>query len=93
MVADPKTKPPHKPRAKDEPIPGITEIKLVMTVPPQKLIWPQGKRYPKKAVKITKINNTMPVRISGGCLIKEPDNQALCRWAKIKMKKKEDPLE
>lgn len=35
-----------------EPKYGIAENKLVITVAPQKDIWPHGKTYPKKAVAI-----------------------------------------
>jgi len=36
-------KPPHNHKDIDFPTIGIAENKLVMTVAPQKLIWPQGK--------------------------------------------------
>jgi len=35
--------PPHNHSTMLEPIKGIAENKLVITVAPQKLIWPQGK--------------------------------------------------
>lgn len=40
---------------------GIAESKLVMTVAPQKLIWPQGRTYPTKAVAITKTTKSTPM--------------------------------
>jgi hypothetical protein len=39
---------------------GIADIKLVITVAPQKLICPQGSTYPMKAVAIININITTP---------------------------------
>jgi hypothetical protein len=45
-------KPPHIHHAIYTPICGIAVTKLHITVTPQKLIWPQGKTYPKKAVAI-----------------------------------------
>jgi len=42
------------------PIPGMAVKRLVITVAPQKLICPQGKTYPIKAVAIIKINITTP---------------------------------
>jgi len=36
-------KPPHNKKIKSEPIKGIAANKLVITIAPQKLIWPQGK--------------------------------------------------
>lgn len=35
-----------------EPTIGIAENRLVITVAPQKDIWPQGSTYPKKAAAI-----------------------------------------
>jgi hypothetical protein len=57
-------KPPHTQYTNSSPINGITVIKLVMTVAAQKLIWPQGNTYPRKAVPIntryivTPVNHT-----------------------------------
>lgn len=42
-VALSTAKPPHNHSTSGEPIYGIAENKLVITVAPQKLIWPQGK--------------------------------------------------
>jgi len=47
-------KPPHTHWTRDVPRYGIAESKFVITVAPQKDIWPQGRTYPKKAVPITK---------------------------------------
>lgn len=44
--------PPQIQKVIVEPIYGIAEIKFVITVAPQKDIWPQGKIYPKNAVPI-----------------------------------------
>jgi len=44
----------------DSPIKGIAVAKLVITVAPQKLIWPHGKTYPIKAVAIIKKNKITP---------------------------------
>jgi len=43
------------------PIYGIVEIKLVITVAPQKDIWPQERTYPKKAVAIDSIKIEIPI--------------------------------
>jgi len=40
---------------------GMAENKLVMTVAPQKLIWPQGNTYPRNAAAITRIRRVTPV--------------------------------
>lgn len=40
---------------------GIAETKFVITVAPQKDIWPQGKTYPRKAVAITKKKIVTPI--------------------------------
>lgn len=40
---------------------GIAENKLIITVAAQKLICPQGKTYPKKAVAIINKNIITPV--------------------------------
>jgi len=42
------------------PIIGIADTRFVITVAPHKLIWPQGKTYPIKAVAIITMNNTTP---------------------------------
>jgi hypothetical protein len=42
------------------PTNGIAVTKLVITVAPQKLIWPQGKTYPINAVPIIKMKITIP---------------------------------
>lgn len=40
---------------------GIADNKLVITLAPQKDIWPQGKIYPKKAVIIDKKKIIIPI--------------------------------
>jgi hypothetical protein len=52
--------PPHNHIATESPTKGIAVNKLVITVAPQKLICPQGRTYPKKAVAIVKKNNKIP---------------------------------
>lgn len=44
-----------------EPMYGIVEIKLVITVAPQKDICPHGKTYPKNAVAIDRIKIDTPI--------------------------------
>ena len=53
--------PPHIHITRSPPIYGIAENKLVITVAPQKDIWPQGNTYPKKAVAITINRITTPI--------------------------------
>jgi len=60
-------KPPHNKKIKSEPIKGIAANKLVITIAPQKLICPQGKIYPKKAVTIIKTKIIIPL-IHNNCL-------------------------
>jgi hypothetical protein len=52
--------PPHNQKVIFLPTYGIAENKLVITVAPQKLIWPQGNTYPIKAVAIINIKITIP---------------------------------
>jgi hypothetical protein len=59
--------PPHNKKIKSAPTKGIAANKLVITIAPQKLICPQGKIYPKKAVIIIKINKITP-EIQSNCL-------------------------
>jgi len=54
-------KPPQSHSAIGVPITGIALAKFVITVAPQKLIWPQGKTYPMKAVAIIRINIITPL--------------------------------
>jgi hypothetical protein len=44
--------PPHNQLAISSPTNGMALNKLVITVAPQKLIWPHGNTYPIKAVAI-----------------------------------------
>jgi hypothetical protein len=53
--------PPHNHSTIDFPIYGMAEIRLVMTVAPQNLIWPQTKTYPKKAVAIVSNIKITPI--------------------------------
>lgn len=43
------------------PMYGMADRRLVITVAPQNLIWPQGRTYPTKAVAIVAIINTTPI--------------------------------
>lgn len=43
------------------PIKGILLAKFVITVAPQKDIWPHGRTYPKKAVPIVNKNKVTPI--------------------------------
>jgi len=54
-------KPPHNHKTNFGPSTGTAENKFVITVAPHKLICPQGRTYPKKAVAITRINIKTPV--------------------------------
>ena len=54
-------KPPQIQLVSLNPKKGIEDIILVITVAPQKDIWPQGRTYPKKAEAIVKINIRLPV--------------------------------
>lgn len=53
-------KPPHNHVTRYSPISGRVDNKFVITVAPHKLIWPQGKIYPKKAVIIIHKNKATP---------------------------------
>jgi hypothetical protein len=53
--------PPHNKNTISLPTKGIADIKLVITIAAQKLIWPQGSTYPKKAVIIINKNKITPV--------------------------------
>jgi hypothetical protein len=52
--------PPHTHCTKSTPKYGTADRRLVITVAPQKDIWPQGKTYPMKAVPITKNKSKTP---------------------------------
>ena len=53
------------------PIYGIADRRFVITVAPQKLICPQGRTYPRKAVSITRIRRITPI-FHVSCMKKEP---------------------
>ena len=59
-VALPTEYPPHNQKTIWSPTYGMAEKKLVITVAPQKDIWPQGSTYPKKAVAIIKTSKRSP---------------------------------
>ena len=52
---------PHSHCTRSLPIKGMAENKFVITVAPQKDIWPQGRTYPRKAAAIVMTINTIPV--------------------------------
>lgn len=54
-------KPPQIHSTRLLPMYGIADRRLVITVAPQKDIWPQGKTYPMKAVAMTVSNSTAPM--------------------------------
>jgi hypothetical protein len=60
-VALPTLNPPHNQLALASPNRNITVRKFVITVAAQKLICPQGKTYPRNAVRTVTKNNTTPV--------------------------------
>ena len=60
-VALPTLNPPHNHWAPRSPTIEITVKIFVITVAAQKLICPQGKTYPRKAVRKVNKNNTTPV--------------------------------
>lgn len=51
-------KPPQIHSTSSVPMYGIADMRLVITVAPQKDIWPHGRTYPIKAVAMT-VNNSM----------------------------------
>lgn len=53
--------PPHIHSTKVLPMYGMADNRLVITVAPQNLIWPQGSTYPMKAVAITRISRITPM--------------------------------
>jgi hypothetical protein len=60
-VAFPTENPPHNHSTIELPTKGIAEKRFVITVAPQKLICPQGKTYPIKAVAIINKKITTPL--------------------------------
>ena len=60
-LALPTRNPPHNHSVALSPSMNITVRKFVITVAAQKLICPQGKTYPRKAVRKVNKNNTTPV--------------------------------
>lgn len=59
-VTEVTANPPHTHSTNVFPQIGSAERKLVITVAAQKLIWPQGKTYPRKAVPIVRANIKTP---------------------------------
>jgi len=53
-------KPPQSSCTIAVPTPGMAENRLVITVAPQKLIWPQGRTYPLNPVAILRKNTRIP---------------------------------
>jgi len=60
-VALSTAKPPQIHSTRSLPIYGTAENRFVITVAPQKLIWPHGSTYPIKAVAMVKINKITPM--------------------------------
>ena len=60
-VAFSTANPPHSHVTKLGPTYGNAEKRLVMTVAPQNLIWPQGNTYPINAAAITISNKDTPL--------------------------------
>jgi hypothetical protein len=60
-VALPTLNPPHNHCAAVSPTRKVTVRKFVITVAAQKLICPQGKTYPRNAVRTVTKNNTSPL--------------------------------
>lgn len=54
-------KPPQIHSTRLVPMYGIADSRLVITVAPQKDIWPHGSTYPMKAVAITANNRITPM--------------------------------
>lgn len=54
-------KPPQIHSTRSVPMYGIAESRLVITVAPQKDIWPHGRTYPMKAVAITANSRIIPI--------------------------------
>lgn len=54
-------KPPQIHSTRLVPMYGIAERRLVITVAPQKDIWPHGRTYPIKAVAITVNSKIIPI--------------------------------
>lgn len=52
--------PPHSHLTNSFPKYGIAENKFVITVAPHNDICPHGRTYPKNAVAMVRINNTIP---------------------------------
>jgi hypothetical protein len=53
--------PPHNHSTINFPIQGRAEIRFVITVAAQNLIWPHGSTYPRNAAAIIRINKIIPV--------------------------------
>ena len=64
-VGSPTANPPHNHNTISLPIIGIAENKLVITVAPQKDIWPQGNTYPKNAVAMVAKKSDTPIIQTG----------------------------
>lgn len=90
-VACPTENPPHSHWTMKFPIAGIADNKLVITVAPQKDIWPQGSTYPIKAVPI-RINKIEIPDIQVSFLLKEEKIIPRLRWIKITKKKRDAPF-
>jgi len=83
--------PPHNHWTIDVPTIGIAEARLVITVAPQKDIWPHGKTYPKNAVAIVISKITIP---ENQVSFFRYDENMIPReiWMYIKIKKNDAPF-
>ena len=61
-VALPTEYPPHNQKTIWSPTYGMAEKKLVITVAPQKDIWPQGNTYSVKAMPMIKYQQAKPLQ-------------------------------
>jgi len=70
---------------------GIAEARFVITVAPQKDIWPHGKTYPKKAVPI--VTNKIVIPENHVSFFRKDENMIPREiWMYIKMKKNDAPF-
>lgn len=84
-VAIPIENPPHNHWTIISPIHGTAEIRLVITVAPQKDICPQGRTYPRNAVAI-RINRIVTPLIHVLLFLKDAWFKLRLIWIKIKIK-------
>ena len=71
--------PPHTQITKSLPTIGIALKRLVITVAPQKDIWPQGRTYPIKAAAIIRRRIEIPENQTYFC-VKQPNHKPRQIW-------------